>query len=379
MAFMGFLTFVTASNTILLITGALSLPLYFSYFGTEAAVRFSLFLCVHSAILAAIPDVVKAAIPMLQLLSFAVLLFLPFNTAPTIVVWCYLKLLQCSEFALLFVEAIQVVLVVMYISQSFVNEIEDQPVIVKTSILAISGVAYILSIYLSYHLFTDIHSTHTETWCAGVAVILTILVLFICLYKEEGNQCIISDAAVVSLVMIFIVWAMKQERLMQENSLDVPSQWLQQVADNRSFLKVFLSMAKVSIAHATRVKRIFSVFISPTCLLLALMRIASVVGFVTLTPTFFHQKEDDEYSTLQEVDLQPHRKGLRPLYLRLIIIFVCTQVVVRTIASTTTDRQYLSQVTSFTDMLPGNRVWRIMQLLLVTTTYIYQMFKDEYQ
>ena len=38
---------------------------------------------------------------------------------------------------------------------------------------------------------------------------------------------IISDAAVVSLVMIFIVWAMKQERLMQENSLDVPSQWLQ--------------------------------------------------------------------------------------------------------------------------------------------------------
>lgn len=120
-------------------------------------------------------------------------------------------------------------------------------------------------------------------------------------------------------------------------------------------------------------------FISPTCLLLALMRIASVVGFVTLTPTFFYQKEDDEYSTLQEVDLQPHRKGLRPLYLRLIIIFVYTQVVVRTIASTTTDRQYLSQVTSFTDMLPGNRVWRIMQLLLVTTTYIYQMFNDEYQ
>lgn len=246
----------------------------------------------------------------------------------------------------------------------------------QTSILAISGVAYILSIYLSYHLFTDIHSTHTETWCTGVAVILTILVLFICLYKEEG---IISDAAVVSLVMIFIVWAMKQERLMQENSLDVLSQWLQQVPDNRSFLKVFLSMAKVSIAHATRVKRIFSVFISPTCLLLALMRVASVFGFLTLTPTFFYQKEDDEYSTLQEVDLQPHRKGLRPLYLRLIIIFVYTQVVVRTIASTTTDRQYLSQVTSFTDMLPGNRVWRIMQLLLVTTTYIYQMFKDEYQ
>ena len=62
MAFMGFLTFVKASNTILLITGTLSLPLYFSFFGTEAAVRFSLLLCVHSAILAAIPDVVVSLI-----------------------------------------------------------------------------------------------------------------------------------------------------------------------------------------------------------------------------------------------------------------------------------------------------------------------------
>jgi len=38
---------------------------------------------------------------------------------------------------------------------------------------------------------------------------------------------IISDAAVVALEMMFIVWAMKQERLMQENSLDAPAQWLQ--------------------------------------------------------------------------------------------------------------------------------------------------------
>lgn len=37
---------------------------------------------------------------------------------------------------------------------------------------------------------------------------------------------IISDAAVISLVMMFISWAIKQERLMQENSLDAPTQWL---------------------------------------------------------------------------------------------------------------------------------------------------------
>lgn len=38
---------------------------------------------------------------------------------------------------------------------------------------------------------------------------------------------IISDAAVISFVMMLIVWAMKQERLTEENSLDVPAQWLQ--------------------------------------------------------------------------------------------------------------------------------------------------------
>ena len=92
---------------------------------------------------------------MLQLLSFAVLLFLPFNTAPTIVVWCYLKLLQCSEFALLFVEAIQVVLVVMYISQSFVNKIEDQPVIVKVFYLTKPLWAFSNSIWVPFHIYSD--------------------------------------------------------------------------------------------------------------------------------------------------------------------------------------------------------------------------------
>ena len=45
------------SNVILMITGALSLPLYFSFYGSQAAIRFSLLLCIHSCILAAIPKV----------------------------------------------------------------------------------------------------------------------------------------------------------------------------------------------------------------------------------------------------------------------------------------------------------------------------------
>ena len=42
-----------------------------------------------------------------------------------------------------------------------------------------------------------------------------------------GIVGIISDAAVVTLVMSFISWAIKQERLLEESSLEIPSQWLQ--------------------------------------------------------------------------------------------------------------------------------------------------------
>lgn len=161
---------------------------------------------------------------MLQLLLFAALLFLPFSATPFILVWCYQKLLHLSEPLFLMIEAVEIVLVVMYMSQSFVNEIDEQPVIVKSCILVVSGVSYLLSSFLSYHLFTNIYTSHMETWVAGFAVVLSVLVFFVCIYKEEG---IISDAAVISFAMMFIVWAMKQERLMEENSLDAPSQWLQ--------------------------------------------------------------------------------------------------------------------------------------------------------
>lgn len=51
----GLCTFYALSNVILGIFGTILLPLYFSFCGTEAAVRFSLLLCVHSVILACIP------------------------------------------------------------------------------------------------------------------------------------------------------------------------------------------------------------------------------------------------------------------------------------------------------------------------------------
>jgi len=73
----------------------------------------------------------KSALPVLQLLLFAVLLLLPFKITPSFIIWSYLKLLRLSESAFLLIEAVVVALVVMYISQSLVNEIDEYPVMVK--------------------------------------------------------------------------------------------------------------------------------------------------------------------------------------------------------------------------------------------------------
>ena len=60
MAF-GCISCFAVSNLILVITGVLSLPLYFSFFGSEAAARFSLLLCIHSVLMAAIPKVLVSS------------------------------------------------------------------------------------------------------------------------------------------------------------------------------------------------------------------------------------------------------------------------------------------------------------------------------
>ena len=46
----------------------------------------------------------------------------------------------------------------------------------------------------------------------------------------------------------------------------------------------------VFVDHATRVQRIVSIFLSPTCLLFALVRVASVLGFVAITQLSYSEE-----------------------------------------------------------------------------------------
>ncbi|XP_068748496.1 uncharacterized protein [Montipora capricornis] len=369
---LGCLSFLAASNLILAATGVLSLPLYFSFFGSEAAARFSLLLCVHSVLMTVIPGILKSALPMLQLLLFVGLLLLPFNTTPVFIVWSYQKVLHLSESGFLLIEAVMGVLVVMYVSQSLVNEIDEHPIVGKSCIIAISGVSYLLSTYLGFKIFSD----SQEIWIGCFAVFFSVLMFVVCLCKEEG---IISDAAFVALQMMFIIWSMKQERLMQENSLDAPAQWLQSISDNHSFLSLLLSMATASLEHVARVQRIISIFLSPVCLLLSLLRVASVLGFAAIVQLFYSEEKEESCNFYKE-EPRPYRNLFRPLCIRLIAIFVYTEVVIRTIDTTTSyNAPGVGNRSTSVDLLPmltGIRVWRIVQLITVPCTYLYQLFKQ---
>ncbi|CAB4043332.1 predicted protein, partial [Paramuricea clavata] len=119
------------SNVIYAVFLVCVIPIYFLYAGPEAAVRFSLLLCVHSLLLAMVPRIVKLIIPMAELVLFVVLLFLPINVTPPIAVWSYEKLLYLSSPLLSVFEAIHIVLVIMKASQMVVDQMEEQPNLVK--------------------------------------------------------------------------------------------------------------------------------------------------------------------------------------------------------------------------------------------------------
>ena len=102
------------------------------------------------------------------------------------------------------------------------------------------------------------------------------------------------------------------------------------------------------------------------------------VGLIADTLCVF--LKDEEHCTLFEEEPRTYRHLLRPLYIRLMTIFVYTEVVVRTIDSTTTYNVHdLANRAASVDVLPmltGIRVWRILQLVTVTLTYLYQLFKQ---
>ena len=68
---------------------------------------------------------------MAELVLFVVLLFLPISVTPPMAVWLYEKLLYLSSPFLSMFEAIHIVLFIMKASQMVVDQMEENPNVVK--------------------------------------------------------------------------------------------------------------------------------------------------------------------------------------------------------------------------------------------------------
>ncbi|CAB4043333.1 predicted protein, partial [Paramuricea clavata] len=97
---------------------------------------------------------------MAELVLFVVLLFLPINVTPPIAVWSYEKLLYLSSPLLSVFEAIHIVLVIMKASQMVVDQMEEQPNLVKSVILGVAALACLLGSLLSRYIYT-VYASHS--------------------------------------------------------------------------------------------------------------------------------------------------------------------------------------------------------------------------
>ncbi|XP_031573879.1 uncharacterized protein LOC116307720 [Actinia tenebrosa] len=380
--FSGLCTFYALSNVILGITGTILLPLYFSFCGTEAAVRFSLLLCVHSVLLACIPKQVKSFIPMVQLVLFMLLLFLPINVTPFIAVWFYEKLLLLAEPVFSIVEAVLVVFLVMDGSQSLVDQIEDNPGFVKSIIIGVAFVSYSLVLWITFNMFMDENMIPLENWILLAVLAVSVSVLVICLIQEEG---IISDASVVSLMMVCILWAMKQERIMTTNPLNMPKQWTESLVGGKSFLWALTSMASCSLSHLGQAKMILSSLVSPTYLMLAAIRVFSVICLIWIIKQFQAKDEDKDFEdTVIDDQSSSSIPQISPLTIRLVFIFVYTEFLVRSMVisthhSMTSHSTPSSMIPTFYDRIGSIllyflyevRIWRVLQICMTVVTYFY--------
>ncbi|KAK3752722.1 hypothetical protein QZH41_018685, partial [Actinostola sp. cb2023] len=129
----------------------------------------------------------KSMIPMVQLVLLVALLFLPINVTPYLAVWFYEKLLLLAEPILSIIEALQVVMFITYVSQSLVDEIEENPMFVKSTIIGIAVTSYSFVLWISYSLFIGEITCLLEKWILFLILVASIFVLIICLIQDEGS------------------------------------------------------------------------------------------------------------------------------------------------------------------------------------------------
>ncbi|XP_033123518.1 uncharacterized protein LOC117122139 [Anneissia japonica] len=348
----------------------ISLPVFGSFRGPEAVLRFSLLLIINNVICGAIlPEMLVPIMPFLKSALFFLLISLPINLVPFVVVWVYDKLIWLSEPALLTLEAVQIVRVTTNLSQRLVQGIQDQPFLMKSAILVGSGFCYLLSIHIIIFLFSS--GSTTQKWLIGVLIIIAVVILVATLLTEEG---VITDAAVITLAMCLAMWVMRQEMYLVKYPVTEPNQWYRTATEEASFIQVLYTILTQQINKATQAVQFLRNMFSASFLLLIVLRVSSVLSTV-----WYMSKRNAQDVYLNE-DSSRFFKWNAPTALKLAFIFVYTQLVVYNVKRSTGfigySRRYIDVFTK--DVFHEVGFCRLLQLGVLSLTYLWRLYQADH-
>ncbi|XP_046840492.1 uncharacterized protein LOC124434647 [Xenia sp. Carnegie-2017] len=361
--------------------------------GSYSCNKIFLLLCAHSLLLGMLPRIVKLVVPMVELVLFIVLLFLPINITPPLAVWMYEKLLYISSPFLSAFEAIHVVLLIMNTSQKVVNEMEENPFIVKSLILGVAAFSTLLGFILSHHICSS-YPRYSIIKIVELLVIVSVILFVLTLFKDEG---IINEVPCLFFVMMCIVWALANESSLSKTKIKLHTLWLSEIPNQPSILNAFRTVASNGLARPFyQIKSLFFHLISPSLLLMTGVRIVSLGYIVSETERKLKQSPDDSDFDDQEYDSDfddedEYLNTNNVYFSRVLVIFVLTEFFLRAMFTVTS--------ASFTSSYPSNetftalreledwwretdiaksfldfRIIRIVQLCLLVVVYVYKLF-----
>ncbi|XP_022104596.1 uncharacterized protein LOC110986742 isoform X2 [Acanthaster planci] len=351
----------------------ITMPLFGSFCGPEVVLRLSLMMMLHTLIGAALPGVLVSLIPFFQTALFCIILALPITVVPYLFLWVYDKLIWLSEPVFLTIEAVELVRVSVRTSSRMAEQIEEQPLLMKSLILGAAGISYLLSVIIGYALLSS--STPAVRWILAALVVVSVVLLLLTLMKEEG---IISDCGIATLAMFSILWAMQQESNMMAHPMKVPEEWINASSDEKSFLQLLLSMATMGFARVTLAFSFLRNLFSASFLLLVAIRVLSVIHVASLVARRITEQSDDYDDSSDEM---PPSAWHSPCMVKLALIFVYTQLVVYNIEVSTKPLSYTASgpimEVATKGLVQKVGVSRLVQLCVLIGTYVYRLYHPD--
>ncbi|XP_038054850.1 uncharacterized protein LOC119727033 [Patiria miniata] len=354
----------------------ITMPVFGSFCGPEVVLRLSLLMMLHTLIGAALPSVLVSIIPFFQTGLFCVLLALPITVVPYLFLWVYDKLIWLSEPVFLTIEAVELVRVSVRTSSRVAEQIEEQPLLMKSLILGAAGISYTLSVVMGYVLLSS--GSPAVRWILAALIVVSVVLLLLTLMKDEG---IISDCGIATLAMFSILWAMQQESNMMAHPMKVPEEWINANTDEESFVQLLLSMATMGFARVTMAFSFLRNLFSASFLLLVAIRVLSVIHVTSLVAKRITEQSDDydDYSDSQDESLSSAWHS--PFIVKLALIFVYTQLVVYNIEVSTKPLSYTASgpimEVATKGLVQKVGVSRLVQLCVLIGTYIYRLYHPD--